>query len=158
MQLARKILVISAIIAAILTIYMANSYLNTYTQIMGTRIESTIKQAEFQNGELIVKIELTITPKGTQFKAHKITYTLYLNNKYLLEDKITEMITLTPGKEVKIERKVTIPKERMFTIQEAIQINKWKWKITGTLFTKTFFGETLIRFKSSIELTPKGQL
>lgn len=156
MQLAKKTLIIAAITAALLTAYMANDYVNTYMQIMGTQIQGTIKDAEFQDKKLIMKIELKITPRGTPFKAHKLTYTLYLNNKYILEEKITETITLTPGEEVKIGREVTIPDERMFTVEEATRTNRWKWKIAGTLFTKTFFGETLIRFKSTMELTPRG--
>ena len=156
MQLAHKVLTIIAIISVLLTVYMASEYVSTYIKIMRTQIKGVIKKAEFHEGQLKVSVEISIVAKGKPFKVHKIEYTLFLNNKYLLRDKISQSIILIPEKEVKIERELTIPEERMFTVWEAIQINRWKWKVLGTLFTQTFFGETLIRFKFTMNLTPEG--
>jgi len=156
MKVVEKILIIAALISIPLSIYMINEYVTTYRKIMNTEIKAIILNATFQNEELKMELKISIIAQGTPFIAHKIQYTLYLNGKYMLIEKLTEPIQLIPGKEVIIQRKLTMPKERMFTVWEAVEEGKWMWRVSGTLFTRTYLGETLIRFRSSMNFPPKN--
>ncbi len=63
---------------------------------------------------------------------------------------------IKPDQEVTIERTVEVPRERMFTIEEAIKLGKWSWKISGSILVLTFHGETILRFEGAAELPPIG--
>jgi hypothetical protein len=36
----------------------------------------------------------------------------------------------------------------MFTIDQALEEDKWEWQITGSGYVETLFGDTLLRFTS----------
>ena len=71
-----------------------------------------------------------------------------------MTDEITKQIALIKGEKTIIQKELTIPKERMFTVNEALEKGVWLWKVKGTLFTRTFLGETLIRFSSNMNFSP----
>ena len=149
-----RLLLFAAVVAMLLTAQMAHIYVKTYSKIMQTEISVSFENVGFTGDKFLVSIVISIRAGGAQISPDKLQYYLYLNGKYLLQDLIEDIPPLEPWEEVSINRTLIIPEERMFTIKEAMNIEKWNWRVSGSLFTQTIYGETLIRFWSSKTLAP----
>ncbi len=147
-------LILITLISLVFTIQMAHTYVKTYRKIMQTEILVSFENVEFEDETLLVSLVLHIKAGGAEISPDKLEYYLYLNDKYLMKDSIEQIPQLDPWEEVSFNRTLMIPKERMFTIKEAMEISKWNWRVSGSLFTQTIYGETLIRFWSSGVLAP----
>ncbi len=151
---SNRFLMLGAVIAIMLTAQMAHEYVKTYRKIMQTEISVSFKDVRFTDDRFLVSIVISIRAGGAQIDPDKLQYYLHLNGKYLLQDSIEEIPSLEPWEEVSINRTLFIPEERMFTIREAMELGKWNWRVSGSLFTETIYGETLIRFWSSSVFAP----
>lgn len=150
-----QILILIAVVTSILNIYMALQYLEAYERVIRTQIVATLQEVDLKPEEVRITLVINIrNPVSSPFTIYRVEYDLHLNGKYMTHDSITKALEITPNRDVMLERTVMIPPERMFTISEAIASGEWRWKVSGAAHITTFFGETIIRFASTMVLEP----
>lgn len=151
----RSTLFVLMAVAGLATVYMASEYVETYRRILRTEVTPVLRAVTLEESSLTLELQFEIwNPISSRFRIHRIEYTLHLNNQYMTRDSIVGAFEVIPNESTVLDRTVIVPPERMFTVSEALQTRKWMWTVSGSAYTMTYFGETLMRFKSSFSAPP----
>jgi len=148
-----------ALISTLLTGYMLNQYTATYSILMKTEIDVEVTHFDYSRGgpihfsilNLSVRI---VNPNKKELQLRKIEFDVYLNQKYMEHQVITNIPVVIPESKATFDHTIFLPKDRMFTIEDAQEQGKWEWKVSGSGYVDTLFGDTLIRFKTTNKLPP----
>ena len=144
-----------ALISTLLTGYMLKQYIATYSLVMKTEIDIEITYFDYDLGD--PKLNLTVrivNPNQKELQIHKIEFDVYLNQKYMAHQVIMHIPVVIPESQANFDHTMSLPKDRIFTIEEAQEQGKWDWKVSGSGYVDTLFGETLLRFKTTNKLPP----
>ncbi len=138
-----------ALVSTLLTGYMLNQYTATYSLLMKTEIDIEVTHFDYNLGEptlnLIVRI---VNPNRREIQLSKIEFDVYLNQKYMEHQVIMQIPAVTPDSQANFIYSMSLPQDRMFTIEDAIEQGKWEWEVSGSGYVDTLFGDTLLRFKT----------
>jgi len=144
-----------ALISTLLTGYMLNQYTATYSLLMKTEIDVEVIYFDYNRGEPGLNLSVRIVnPNQKEIQLRKIEFNVYLNQKYMENQVITQIPTVTPDSQANFIYSMSLPQDRMFTIEDAIEQGKWEWKVSGSGYVDTLFGDTLLRFKTTKTLPP----
>ena len=144
-----------ALISTLITGYMLNQYTDTYRILMKTEIEVEVTHFDYNRGEPTLNLSVIIVnPNQKEIQLRKIGFDVYLNQKYMDHQVIMQIPTVTPDSQVNFIYSMSLPQDRMFTIEDAIEQGKWDWKVSGFGYVDTLFGDTLLRFKTTKTLPP----
>jgi len=139
----------AALISALLTGYMVNQYLSTYNVVMKTSITAEVVNIELGSNDPQLNMSVMIfNPTTENMTLNKVEYDIKLNDKFMHHQVLYPIPTLKPGSYVTLSRAVILPRDRMFTLEEAARDKSWEWTVSGSGYVVTMFGETLLRFKS----------
>ena len=139
----------AALISALLTGYMVNQYLSTYNVVMKTSITAEVVNIELGSNDPQLNMSVMIfNPTSENMTLNKVEYDIKLNDKFMHHQVLYPIPTIRPGSYITLSRAVTLPKDRMFTLEEAARDDSWEWTVSGSGYVVTMFGETLLRFKS----------
>lgn len=153
------ILLSFALISTVLTGYMLNQYIATYSLVMKTEIDIEVTHFDYSRGgpirfsilNLSVRI---VNPNQKELQLRKIEFDVYLNQKYMAHQVIKHIPIVIPESQATFEHTIFLPQDRMFTVEDAQEQGKWGWKVSGSGYVDTLFGETLLRFKTTNKLPP----
>jgi len=144
-----------ALISTLLTGYMLNQYTATYSLLMKTEIDVEVTHFDYNLGEPTLNLSVRIVnPNQKELQLRKIEFNVYLNQKYMEHQVIMQIPTVTPESQATFICSMSLPQDRMFTIEDAEEQGKWEWKVSGSGYVDTLFGDTLLRFKTSKTLPP----
>ncbi|MBA7626131.1 hypothetical protein ES703_33573 [subsurface metagenome] len=122
---------------------------------MKTEIDVEVTHFDYNRGEpmlnLIVRI---VNPNRREIQLSKIEFDVYLNQKYMEHQVIMQIPAVTPDSQANFIYSMSLPQDRMFTIEDAIEQGKWEWEVSGSGYVDTLFGDTLLRFKTIKILPP----
>ena len=139
----------AALISALLTGYMVNQYLSTYNVVMKTSITAEVVNIELGSNDPQLNMSVMIfNPTTENMTLNKVEYDIKLNDKFMHHQVLYPIPTIKPGSYVTLSRAVILPRDRMFTLEEAARDDSWEWTVSGSGYVVTMFGETLLRFKS----------
>jgi len=139
----------AALISALLTGYMVNQYLSTYNVVMKTSITAEVVNIELGSNDPQLNMSVMIfNPTTENMTLNKVEYDIKLNDKFMHHQVLYPIPTIKPGSYVTLSRAVILPRDRMFTLEEAARDKSWEWTVSGSGYVVTMFGETLLRFKS----------
>lgn len=145
-----------AIIAVLATGVMINQYVSTYSLIMETEIEVNATRFELSENTSTLNTLVSIyNPTEDNFTIKRISFDVKLNGKYMTHQDIYSIPPVPPKTSISLSTPVQLPPERKFTIEEAVEEDRWSWTIQGTGYVETMFGETLLRFKCVKNLEPE---
>ena len=94
-------------------------------------------------------------PTSENMTLDRIEFDIKLNNKFMHHQVLHPIPTARPESYVTFNRVLLLPKDRMFTIEEAARDDSWEWTVSGSGYALTMFGETLLRFKSDSTCKPQ---
>lgn len=144
-----------ALISTLLTGYMLNQYTATYSILMKTEIDVEVTHFDYNRDEPTLNLSVRIVnPNQKELQLCKIEFDVYLNQKYMEHQVIMKISTVTPESQANFIYSMSLPQDRMFTIEDAIEQGKWEWKVSGSGYVDTLFGDTLLRFKTIRTLPP----
>lgn len=144
-----------ALISTLLTGYMLNQYIATYSILMKTEIDVEVTHFDYNRDEPTLNLSVRIVnPNQKELQLCKIEFDVYLNQKYMEHQVIMQIPTVTPESQANFIYSMSLPQDRMFTIEDAIEQGKWEWKVSGSGYVDTLFGDTLLRFKTIKTLPP----
>jgi hypothetical protein len=139
----------AALISALLTGYMVNQYLSTYNVVMKTSITAEVVNIELGSNDPQLNMSVMIfNPTSENMTMNKVEYDIKLNDKFMHHQVLYPIPTIRPGSYITLSVAVILPKDRMFTLEEAARDDSWEWTVSGSGYVVTMFGETLLRFKS----------
>jgi LEA14-like dessication related protein len=144
-----------AIVSVLVTGYMVSQYVSAYSLIMKTDI--LVETEAFEMDPDAASLNLTVSvynPSKTSLSVGKIEFDVKLNDKYIEHTVLREIPIAPPQDTTAFVYSLEIPRERWFTLDEAISRGKWDWSVTGTGYVDTMFGETLLRFRTSATSPP----
>jgi hypothetical protein len=150
------LLVLVAILSAILTGFALNQYTSTYSVIMKTDIGVYANNFSMDNETAMLNLTVMVSnPTRKNMTVNRIEFDVKLNGKYMMEQNVLRSIPKIEQNDViEFYNLLRIPKNRWFTLEEAISKNNWDWQITGTGYIDTMFGETLLRFRTKSNIPP----
>jgi len=155
-KLGYAVLFSAALISALLTGYMVNQYLSTYNVVMKTSITTEVVNIELGPNDPLLNLSVRIfNPTSENMTLDRIEFDIKLNNKFMHHQVLYPIPTARPESIVTFNRAVFLPKDRMFTIEEAARDDSWEWTVSGSGYVVTMFGETLLRFKSDSTCKPQ---
>jgi len=138
-----------ALISTILTGYMISQYLNTYSLVMKTNIEIDVTYFELNPKGPLLNLNVSVfNPTSKNMTLQRIEFDVKLNSKFMEHQVLRTIPTARPGSYIMFTHAITLPQDRMFTIEEAAEDGRWEWTISGSGYINTLFGETLLRFMS----------
>jgi len=138
-----------ALISTILTGYVINQYLNTYSLVMKTSIEIDVTYFELNPKGPLLNLSVSVfNPTSKNMTLQRIEFDVKLNRKFMEHQVLRTIPTARPGSYIMFTHAITLPQDRMFTIEEAAEEGRWEWTISGSGYINTLFGETLLRFMS----------
>lgn len=144
-----------ALISTLLTGYMLNQYTATYSILMKTEIDVEVTHFDYSRGEPVLNLTVIIVnPNQKEIQLHKIEFDVYLNQKYMEHQVITHIPVVIPESQATFDHTIFLPKDRMFTVEDAQEQGKWEWKVSGSGYVETLFGDTILRFKTINKLPP----
>lgn len=148
-----------ALISTLFTGYMLNQYIETYSLVMKTEIDVEVTHFDYSRGGpirfSILNLSVSIVnPSQKELQIRKIEFDVYLNQKYMEHQIITHIPVVIPESQATFDHTIFLPQDRMFTIEDAQEQGKWEWKISGSGYVETLFGDTLLRFKTINKLPP----
>lgn len=155
LRLGYVVLFSVALISTLLTGYMLNQYIATYSLVMKTEIDVEVTHFDYNQGEPTLNLSVRIVnPNQKELQLRKIEFDVYLNQKYMEHQVIMRIPTVTPESQANFIYSISLPQDRMFTIEDAREQGKWEWKVSGSGYVDTLFGDTLLRFKTTNTLPP----
>ena len=144
-----------AILSVLVTGYMVSQYVSSYSLIMKTDIR--VEAEAFEMAPDAASLNLTVSvfnPTTGNLSVGKIEFDVKLNDKYI-EHAILRDIPVTASQDTTtFIHSLDIPRERWFTLDEAVGLGEWEWSVTSTGYVDTMFGETLLRFRTNRTLPP----
>jgi LEA14-like dessication related protein len=139
----------AALISLMLTGYMINQYTATYSLVMKTGIEIEVTGFDLGQEEPTLNLSVKIVnPNRDDLRLRRIEFDVKLNQKYMDHQVLGQIPVVQPESEGSFSHALSLPAERMFTIDQALEDGRWEWQITGSGYVETLFGETLLRFKT----------
>jgi LEA14-like dessication related protein len=139
----------AALISLMLTGYMINQYTATYSLVMKTGIEIEVTGFDLGQEEPSLNLSVKIVnPNRDDLRLRKIEFDVKLNQKYMDHQVLGQIPVVQPESEGSFSHVLSLPAERMFTIDQALEDGEWEWQITGSGYVETLFGDTLLRFKT----------
>lgn len=146
-----------ALISTLLTGYMLNQYITTYSLVMKTEIDIEATHFDYSRGEPVLNLSVRIVnPNQIELQLHKIEFDLHLNQKYMEHQVIMQIPLVNSESQANFSHSMILPQDRMFTIEDAQEQGKWGWTVTGSAHVETLFGDTLLRFETTKTLPPTG--
>jgi len=134
---------------------MLNQYTATYSLVMKTEIDIEVTHFDYSSGEPLLNLCVSIfNPSQKDLHLRKIEFDVYLNQKYMEHQVITRIPVVISEYQAKFNYKISLPQDRMFTVEDAQEQGKWEWKVSGSGYVETLFGDTLLRFKTINKLPP----
>ncbi|TRO50008.1 hypothetical protein E2P65_00150 [Candidatus Bathyarchaeota archaeon] len=156
LKLGYAVLFSAALISALLTGHMINQYISTYNVVMKTSITAEVVNIELDPNDPQLDLSVKIlNPTGENMTLDRIEFDIKLNNKFMHHQVLYPIPTIRPGLYATFNRTVFLPKDRMFTLEEATRDDSWEWTVSGSGYVVTMFGETLLRFKSDSTCKPQ---
>jgi hypothetical protein len=156
LKLGYAVLFSAALISALLTGYMVNQYLSTYNVVMKTSITAEVVNIELGPNDPQLNLSVMIfNPTSGNMTLDRIELDIKLNNKFMHHQVLHPIPTARPESIVTFNIAVFLPKDRMFTMEEAARDDRWEWTVSGSGHVSTMFGETLLRFKSDSTCKPQ---
>jgi len=156
LNLAYTIIFLAATISVILTAYTINQYLSTYNIVIKTGIEIEVVNIDINSNEPSLNLGITIiNPTSKNITLDRIEFEINLNNKFMKHHVLDSIPLAKPGSYITFNKVIDLPKDRMFTIEEAIGDDNWGWTVSGAAYVQTMFGETILRFKSESTCKPQ---
>ncbi|MCW4050883.1 MAG: hypothetical protein NWE89_14230 [Candidatus Bathyarchaeota archaeon] len=144
-----------ALISTLLTGYMLKKYTATYSLVMKTEIDIEVTYFDYSRGEPVLNLSVRIlNPSQKELQLRKIEFNVYLNQKYMEHQVITHIPVVIPESQTTFDHTMNLPQDRMFTIEDAQEQGKWEWKVTGSGYVETLFGDTFLRFTTINKLPP----
>jgi len=144
-----------ALISTLLTGYMLKQYIATYSLVMKTEIDVEVTHFDYSSGEPLLNLCVSIfNPSQKDLQLRKIEFDVYLNQKYMEHQVITHIPVVSPESQATFDYTMILPQDRMFTIEDAQEQGKWEWKVSGSGYVDTLFGDSLLRFKTINKLPP----
>ncbi len=144
-----------ALISTLLTGYMLNQYIATYSLVMKTEIDIEVTHFDYSRGEPVLNVSVRIVnPNQIELQLHKIEFDIRLNQKYMDHQVIMQIPLVKSESHANFSYSMILPQDRMFTIEDAQEQGKWEWTVTGSGYVETLFGDTLIRFETTKTLPP----
>ena len=123
---------------------------------MKTDISIDASSFKIDNDE--AKLNLTVlvlNPTKNDISVNRIEFNVKLNGKYMMEQNVLrEIPQVKPDDKIEFYYSLNVPRDRWFTLDEAISKDNWDWSISGTGYIDTMFGETLLRFKTQSTIPP----
>ena len=139
----------AALISLMLTGYMINQYTTTYSLVMKTGIEIEVTGFDLGQEEPSLNLSVKIVnPNRGDLRLRKIEFDVKLNQKYMDHQVLGQIPVVQAESEGSFSHALSLPAERMFTIDQALEDGRWEWQVTGSGYVETLFGDTLIRFKT----------
>ncbi len=144
-----------ALISTLLTGYMLNQYIATYSLVMKTEIDIEVTHFDYSRGEPVLNLSVRIlNPNPIELQLHKIEFDLRLNQKYMEHQVIMQIPLVNSKSQANFTYSMILPQDRMFTIEDAQEQGKWEWIVMGSGYVETLFGDTLLRFETTKTLPP----
>ncbi|NIN68453.1 MAG: hypothetical protein GTO63_27840 [Anaerolineae bacterium] len=135
---------------------MVNQYLSTYSVVMKTSIEIEVVDIELGPNEPLLNLSVRVfNPTSKDMTLDRIEFDVKLNSRFMQHQVLQSIPAASPGSFVTFNRAISLPKDRMFTIEEAARDGSWEWTVSGSGHVETMFGETLLRFKSDSTCEPQ---
>jgi len=157
MRIGYVALISVALISTLLTGYMLNQYIATYSLVMKTEIDIEVTHFDYSRGEPVLNLSVRIlNPNPIELQLHKIEFDLRLNQKYMEHQVIMQIPLVNSESQANFIYSMILPQDRMFTIKDAQEQGKWEWIVTGSGHVETLFGDTLLRFETTKTLPPTG--
>ena len=145
-----------ALISTIMSGYVVNQYVSSYRIVMKTNIEIEVVDIDLDPNSPTLNLSVSIfNPSNKNMTLDKIEFEVKLNSKFMHRQVFQSIPTASPGSYITFNRVVSLPKDRMFTIEEAVKLDSWKWTLSGAGHVITMFGETLLRFTSENSCKPE---
>ena len=155
-KLGYTLLFSAALLSALLTGYMVNQYLGTYNVVMKTSITAEVVAVDLGSDAPVLNLSVSVfNPADKAMKLDRVEFDIKLNGKYMHHQMLQPIPEAGPGSYVMFSRTVVLPRDRMFTIEEAARDDLWVWTVSGSGYVTTMFGETLLRFKSDSTCKPE---
>jgi LEA14-like dessication related protein len=157
MRIGYVALISVALISTLLTGYMLNQYIATYSLVMKTEIDIEVTGFDLCQGEPALNLSVKImNPNRNDLMLRKIEFDVHLNQKYMDHQVLGQIPVVQPNSEASFDHILLLPVDRMFTIEDAQEQWKWEWTVTGAGYVETLFGDTLLRFETTKTLPPTG--
>jgi hypothetical protein len=135
---------------------MVNQYLSTYSVVMKTNIEIEVVNIELGPNEPVLNLSVRVfNPTSKNMTLDRIEFDVKLNSKFMQHQLFQSIPAARPKSSVTFNRAISLPRDRMFTIEEAERDDSWEWTVSGSGHVVTMFGETLLRFKSDSTCEPQ---
>jgi hypothetical protein len=134
---------------------MVSQYVSSYSLIMKTDIR--VEAEAFEMAPDAASLNLTVSvfnPTKGNLSVGKIEFDVRLNDKYIEHAILRDIPITAPQDTTAFEYSLDIPRERWFTLDEAVGLGEWEWSVTSTGYVETMFGETLLRFRTNRTLPP----
>lgn len=144
-----------ALMSTLLTGYMINQYVATYRLIMKTGIEIDVTYFELDQEPVMNLSVKVVNPGHDNLMLSRIEFDVHLNQRFMVHQVLRQIPVVDPESQVTFNHVLTLPLDRMFTVEQALKEGRWEWKISGSGHVETLFGETLLRFKSVTTLKPQ---
>ena len=109
-----------ALISTLLTGYMLNQYITTYSLVMKTEIDIEATHFDYSRGEPVLNLSVRIVnPNQVELQLHKIEFDLRLNQKYMEHQVIMHIPLVNSESQTNFIHSMILPQDRMFTIEDA---------------------------------------
>lgn len=145
-----------ALISTLLTGYIVDQYLSTYSVVMKTSIEIEVANIELGPNEPLLYLSVRVfNPSSKDITLNRIEFDVKLNRRFMEHQVLQTIPAAKPESYVTFDRAISLPKDRMFTIEEAARDGSWEWTVSGSGYVTTMFGETLLRFRSESTCQPR---
>ena len=155
MRISHVALFSIALISTLLTGYMLNQYIATYSLVMKTEIDIEVTGFDMGQGEPALNLRVKIVNQNrNDLMLRKIEFDVHLNQKYMDHQVLGQIPVVQPNSEASFDHILLLPVDRMFTIEDAQEQWKWEWTVTGAGYVETLFGDTRLRFKTTKTLPP----
>jgi hypothetical protein len=139
-----------AILSVLVTGYMVSQYVSAYSLIMKTDIRVEAQAFEMDSDAAYLNLTVSVfNPTKGNLSVGRIEFDVRLNDKYIEHAMLRDIPIAPPQDTTAFDYSLEIPRERWFTLDEAVSSGEWDWSVTGTGFVDTMFGETLLRFRTS---------
>jgi hypothetical protein len=144
-----------ALVSILLTGYMINQYLSTYSLVIKTSIEVEVTDFDLYNEQPSLYLSVKVyNPTHDNMTLKRLEFDVKLNQKFIDHQVLRYIPQAAPESRITFDHIMIVPSERMFTVEQAIKDRKWEWTISGSGYINTLFGETLLRFSSESNISP----
>jgi hypothetical protein len=156
LKLGYAVLFSAALVSMLLTGYMVNQYLSAYRVVMKTDIEIEVVHVELGPNEPVLNLSVSVfNPSSEDVTLDRMEFDVKLNGKFMQHYLMQSIPAMGPESTTAFNRAISLPMDRMFTIEEAMSNDSWAWTVSGSGHVVTMFGETLLRFESDSICEPQ---